>query len=232
MVYEETKGDIDPFLKLYKLAKRKGIGIRHVVDTLAIENNDLPAIEQRLKRLRSEISTLQFQKRIDERNLYRLNNQIASTTKLLNSLRISCKREIREIANLYNEKLRLETIVKGFKNNNEEYLDKIKQEGYEEVKSVLTNSKLILKFATLSVIESLRINPELCNFVLYDNSNNTTIVYGSNYPSLMLSGRQSHQQQQSFNDRYTALILEESEKLYNNLTTELTNRAMTATGIY
>ncbi len=41
----------------------------------------------------------------------------------------------------------------------------------------------------------------------------------------MLSGRQ---QQQSFNDTYTALILEESEKLYNELTTELTNRAVSA----
>jgi hypothetical protein len=38
----------------------------------------------------------------------------------------------------------------------------------------------------------------------------------------MLSGRK--QQQQSFNDSYTALILEEAEKLYNKLTTELTNR--------
>jgi hypothetical protein len=37
----------------------------------------------------------------------------------------------------------------------------------------------------------------------------------------MLPGQQ--QQQQSFNDRYTALILEEAEKLYNKLTTELTN---------
>jgi hypothetical protein len=43
----------------------------------------------------------------------------------------------------------------------------------------------------------------------------------------MLSGRQQ-QQQQSFNDTYTALILEEAEKLYNQLTTELTNRIMTA----
>jgi hypothetical protein len=83
-----------------------------------------------------------------------------------------------------------------------------------------------LKFATLSVIESLRSNPELNNFVIHDNSNNTTIAYGSNYPSLMLSGRQ--QKQQSFNDSYTALILEESEKLYNKLTTELTNRVMAA----
>ena len=46
-------------------------------------------------------------------------------------------------------------------------------------------------------------------------------MYGSNYPSLMLSEQQHLQQ--SFNDSYTALILEESEKLYNNLTTKLTN---------
>jgi hypothetical protein len=156
-----------------------------------------------------------------------LNNQIASTTKLLSSFRLSCRRERREIENLYNEKARLEAIVTVFKNDNEEYLDKIKHAAYEEVKSVLTNSKLLLKLATFSVIESLRTNPELYNFVIYDNSNNTTISYGSNYPSLMLSGRQ-HQQQQSFNDIYTALILEEAEKLYNKLTTELTNSVIAA----
>jgi hypothetical protein len=101
------------------------------------------------------------------------------------------------------------------------------QAAYEEVKSVLTDSKLLLKFAALSVIEALRTNPELCNFVLHNTSvvtaSNTT--YGSNYLSLT-SGRQD-QQQQSFNDTYIALILEEAEKLYNELTTELTDRAMT-----
>ena len=70
MVYEETKGDIDPFLTLYKLAKRKGIGVRHVVDILAIANNDLPSIEERFKRLRNDVSMLQSQKRIDAREIY------------------------------------------------------------------------------------------------------------------------------------------------------------------
>ena len=143
---------------------------KQVVNVLAIANNDLPAIEERFKRLRNDVSILQFQKRIDERNLYQLNNQIASTTRLLNSFRISCERERREIENLYNEKARLEAIVTEFKNNNEEYLDKIKQVAYEEVGSVLKDSKLLLKFATLSVIESLRSNSELYNFVLYDTS--------------------------------------------------------------
>ena len=172
---------------------------------------------------------LQFQRRMDERNLYQLNNQIVSTTKLLNSFRISCKRERREIENLYNEKIRLKAIVTGIKNNNQEY-HKIKQTVEDNAKSVLTDSKLLLKFATLSVIESLRSNPELYNFVIYYNSNNTTISYGSDYPSLMLSGRQQHQQQ-SFNDIYTTLLLEEAEKLYNKLTTELTNRVMAAAAI-
>jgi hypothetical protein len=84
-----------------------------------------------------------------------------------------------------------------------------------------------LKFATLSVIESLRSNPELYNIVFHDiSNNNTTASYGSDFLSLTLPRRQ---QQQSFNDNYTALILEESEKLYNKLITEFTNRFITAT---
>jgi hypothetical protein len=133
------------------------------------------------------------------------------------------KRKERDRESLQNEKIRLETIVTGFKNNNKDYL-KIKQAAEEKLKDVLTDGKLLLKFATLSVVESLRSNPELYNFVSYSISNNTTISYGSNYPSLMLSGRQ--QQQQSFNDNYTTLIIEEAEKLYNKLTVELTNRGI------
>jgi hypothetical protein len=70
---------------------------------------------------------LQFRKRTYERNLYQLNNQVASTTNLLNSLRISCIRERREIGSLHNEKARLDALVTGFKSSNVEYLDKIKQ---------------------------------------------------------------------------------------------------------
>jgi hypothetical protein len=59
--------------------------------------------------------------------------------------------------------------------------------------------------------------------VLYNTSVVTasTTSYGSNYYLSLMSGLQ--QQQLSFNDSYTDLILEEAEKLYNKLTTELTN---------
>jgi transposase len=97
MVYEEIKGDIEPFLKLYRLSKSKGMCVKRVVDFLAIANNDLPSIEVRFKRLRNDVSMLQFRKHTIERNLYQLNNQIATTTKRLTSYRISCIRERREI---------------------------------------------------------------------------------------------------------------------------------------
>jgi 20S proteasome alpha/beta subunit len=139
---------------------------------------------------------------------------------------MSFERERREIEKIYKEKRRLEAIITGFKNNNEEYLDKIKQAAEEKIKEVLTNGKFLLQFAVASVIESLRSNPELYNFIYYSTSVQTTsTTYGSNYLSLM-SGLQQHQQ--SFNDSYTALILEEAENLYNQIITELTNRVITA----
>jgi transposase len=220
MIYEEIEDDIGYFVKLYKLSKAKGMSIQHVIDVLEIANNDLPAIEERYKRLGNDVSMLQSQKHTCKRNLYQLNRQIATTRRFLNSLRISCERERRAIENLCNEKAGLESIVTEFKSNNEEYLNKIKQAAEEIVKSVLTNSKLLLRFATASVIESLRRNSELYNdFLLYNNSATSN---ESNYLSF-IPGQQDQQFSDIGDDIYTALILEESEKLYNELTTKLTN---------
>ena len=93
IVYEELRGDIEPFLNLYRLSKAKGMGVKQVVNLLTIANNELSAIEERFKRLRNDVDMLQFRKHTVETNIYQLNNQIASTTKLLNSLRMSCIRE-------------------------------------------------------------------------------------------------------------------------------------------
>jgi transposase len=223
MAYEETKGNLEPFLRLYKLSKAAGMSVQQVVHLLKITNNNLPDIQRRYERLKREVSTLEFNKQQSHIALSHFNNQIEMKSKALTSYRISCIRERREIRKIYNEKARIENLVTHFNNNNEEYL-KIKQAAEEKVKDVLTNGKLILKFATLSVIESLRMNAELYNFIIYDNSNNTTISYRPSYPSLV-----SEQRKQSFNDSYTALILEEAQKLYNKLTTELTNSVIAAT---
>jgi hypothetical protein len=191
-------------------------------------NPYLPDIEWRCKRLQKEVNTLEFKKQRSHIALSYFKSQIEKHSKALNSFHISCEREVRVIENLYNKKQRLESLVNDFKSDNEEYL-KLKQAAHKEVKSVLTNSKILLRFATASVIESLRRNPELCNFVSYVVSNNNyTTSYGSN--SLLLM---SEQEQKSVscisNDICTALILGEAEKIYNKLTTDLTNWSISAT---
>ena len=52
MVYEEIKDDIESFLRLYKLAKAKGVGVRQVIHLLKIANNNLSEIKWRYERLK------------------------------------------------------------------------------------------------------------------------------------------------------------------------------------
>ena len=154
MLYEEIKGDIEPFLKLYRLSKAAGMNVQQVVNLLEIANTNLPDIQCRYERLKRELNTLEFDKQQSHRTMAYFNNQIETQRKALTSYRVSSIRERRQIENLNNEKTKIENLVTHFKNNNEEYLNKIKQAAEEKVKDVLTNSKLLLKFATFSVIES------------------------------------------------------------------------------
>jgi DNA-binding CsgD family transcriptional regulator len=224
-VYEEIKDDIEPFLKLYQLSKAAGMTAHHVIGLLKIANNNLPEIEWRYERLKREVNTLEVKKHQSFQTLSYFKSQIERQSQALNSYRIYCEDEKSKIGYLQNEKIAIENVITQFKNNNEEYLNKIKQAVEEKVISLLMNSKIFLNFAAASVIESLRRNPELCNFVLNDAY---ISYYGSNYLSLTLPG----EHQQSFSclndDIYAAVILEEAEKLYNELTTELTNRSIAA----
>jgi hypothetical protein len=107
--YEVVKGDIEPFLKLYRY-KAKGMSSSHLNNLLEISNNDLPAIKSDLKHL-NDTSTLQFRKHICEGSLYQLNNQISTTNRLLNSYRLYCEKEKSSIEQLYNEQIRIENFL-------------------------------------------------------------------------------------------------------------------------
>jgi transposase len=47
LAYEETKGNLKPFLRLYRLSKAAGMNVQQVVNLLKIANNNLPEIELR-----------------------------------------------------------------------------------------------------------------------------------------------------------------------------------------
>jgi hypothetical protein len=72
MVYDETKGDIVPFLRLYRLSKAAGISAQHVINLLKIANTDLLDIQCRYERLKREVNTLEFDKQQSHTKLWRI----------------------------------------------------------------------------------------------------------------------------------------------------------------
>jgi hypothetical protein len=116
MVYQELKGNIVPFLKLYRSVKVAGIDVQHLLNLLKIvDNNNLPALEYKYEILKQEVDSLDCRKSNSK-------NTLQALTKTLDSCRLSCKELMDKIDYLQNKKIALEDLVARFENNNEEYL--------------------------------------------------------------------------------------------------------------
>jgi len=77
----------------------------------------------------------------------------------LEQYELSCKERGLEITKLQLQKIRLEALVNDYQNNNEGYI-KITRAVEEKLFGVLPNAKVLLRYALLSITESIRNNPE------------------------------------------------------------------------
>ena len=147
--------------------------------------------------------------------------------KTLDSTRLDYEKEMERLRHLQQERVKQEAIVKHFENNNEEYL-KIRKTAEEKVISILSNSKMLLKLALLSLTESMRKDPDKFNaFIFCDNKSSSSTTqtrgYGQYYDTVPY-GRRQQQQYQS--QDYIDVLLEEAEKLYNKLVKELVDESI------
>ena len=225
MAYEELRGDIVPFLKLYRSARAEGMNEDHVVNLLRIANDDnnLPAVEYRYEWLKQEVNALENKKLNSNRTLQDLKNQILNSRKLLDSCDLTYKQQAEKISNLQSKKIALEDLVKRFENNNEEYL-KINQTIKDKVSSILSDGKGLLRLALYSLIESIRNEPiKYSSLICYNNNNlyssSTIADYSSQYYDASYG-----QQHDYFMEAQKATLVQEAEKLYNKLVKDLTNR--------
>jgi hypothetical protein len=181
MIYEEIGGDIMHFLELYKLSKVAHMKPEHVVNLLQISNEYLPLFEQKYRKLRKEIDLLEFQKQksID------LGNQVGELTGVLEKYR-------KEIKDLQKEKIRLEILM-----SNGQY-EKVRQIAKKEVNNSLSKRRDLLNLAVISILESIRQDPNKYNYLI-----NTSQYSGGQYAA-----------SQSYIDIYRTIILDESQKLF------------------
>jgi hypothetical protein len=232
-VYEEIKGDIHSFVNLYRLIKSAGMNSPQVIRLLTIANNHLPSVEQRCENLNREVASLEGDKRNSTMILQELSDQISELSNMLDSCSLFYEQEKGQIHDLHYKKIQLEALVNDFQNNNEEYI-KIIRAVEEKVLNVSSNVKVLLRYALLSMTESIRNEPERFRSIFYnispsiiDYSNSSN---GQDYIDSCMYWQQQPPQQNWSPDSDTeanaAIIIDEAEQLFNKLIKDCVNKTI------
>jgi hypothetical protein len=231
IVYEEIKNDIGYFLKLHRLAKASGMNTDSVVNLLSIANNDLHAFEDKYIKQQQNVNHLESKELEASITLVDLKSQIQNANQVLYSCRLSCQIEVRKMLQLHRQNMRLNALLRQFKNSDEEYL-KIRYAANQAVRNAISDSRRLLKFAILSLSESLRSDPIKFNFLIHGMppplkmSKSTRIDQGSssNYHTNPFS---YYYNQNSYAETLTDLIVNEAAGLYEKMVNDFANQTMT-----
>jgi len=228
-VYEEIRDDIYSFVQLYKLAKAAGMNAQQVIRLLTIANNHLPSVEQRCENLKREVASLEGDKRNSAMILQELSDQISELSNTRDSYRSSCEEERRQMGELYQKMVRLEALVDDFQNNGEEYI-KITRAVGDKVLGVLSNAKVLLRCALLSITESIRNDPERFRSIFNNMSLITDYSNSQDYINSYMYGGQIQQPQYPLPNYNTeanaAIIIDEAEKLFNKVVKDSINKTV------
>jgi hypothetical protein len=147
--------------------------------------------------------------------------------KTLDHYKLSCKEQRLELTKLQMQKVRLKALVDNFQNNNEEYI-KIRNTVEEKVHNILSDRKMLLKLALLSLTESMRKDPDKYSTLIFNNTSSSTTSaadYNSQYHAISY-GHQQYTSQDYPIEAYTSMLLEEAEKLYDKLAKELVDESI------
>ena len=223
-IYTEFKDDIWHIVNLHRSMKSAGIGIPYVLKLLRVANEDLPALEKRCEDLRTEINSLEEQVQNSRAILRELNNQITEQSNTAEHYRASCRQEQLKLQGLRQERTKAEAIVKNFQDTNEQHI-KIRKIVEENVHDTLSRSKVLLKYASLSLVESLKQDPDkFCSLIYNDTYSPTSSTWDnlSQYHAVFDTHGQNPQYPSP--DHYSVscidMLNEQAEKVFNKLTTE------------
>jgi hypothetical protein len=229
-IYAEFKDDIWHIVNLHRSMKAASIGIPYVLKLLRVANEDLPGLEKKCEDLRTEISSLDEQVQNSRAILRELNNQITELSNTAEHYRTSCRQEQMKLQCLRQERTKEEALVKNFQDTDEQYL-KIRSIVEENVRNTLSRSKVILKYASLSLVESMQKDPDKYCSLIYNSiysPTSSTLDYLSQYHAAFdkYGSDLKHPSSDGYSDDCVNMLLNEAEKVYNNLTQQMTEESI------
>ena len=188
----------------------------HVMKLLEIANNNLPALKDKYEKLQRNVSHLESSELDASITLENLKSQIQNANQLLYSCRLSYQKEVRKMFQLHIHNIRLNALLRQFKNSDENYL-KIRYAAKQAVESVLSDRRQLLRLAILSLIESLSADPVKFNFLVHGMpspltiSKSTRIGQGSN-SNYYVKSSSSYYDQNRYAESLTEVIVNEASE--------------------
>lgn len=158
-IYLETKGDLGPFVNLYKLSREAGLNSEQVVNILRLADYDLLRLQGKYYNLKSEVRSLETKKESLIRIMQDYENQVIALGKLFDNYCRLCQDEEIKLTDLQRKRLKEESLLSQFENN-DKYLN-IRNVVEEKVNSTLSNRAILLKLVVSCVLESIKKNPGL-----------------------------------------------------------------------
>ena len=230
LIHDEIKDDVVHFAKLYRLSKAVGKSAEDVVNLLNIANNDLPALEDKYKKLQRNVNDLESKELDLGITLEELKSQIQNANQRLYSYHLSCQKEVKMTLELHRHNMELNSLLRQFKNNNKEYI-KVQFVAKQTVRSALSDSRQLLKFALLSIIESIRADPNKFNSLTHQMSSTMGIskstIKNHEGSSNYYATPYSYYNHNSYADNLIEIIVNTATSLYGKMVKDFANQTMT-----
>ena len=220
-LYKEEKGNIWPLVNLHRLSKSSRMNTGQIINLLKIANNDLTSVQHKFEQLSKDVISLELDIQNSFRTYQEVSDKITSLLRRQDHIRLRCHTEEYKMNQQYEKRRSLKRLVQLFEDNNETYLA-IRKTVEVKVNGILSDGKMLLKLAILSLVESMRNNPDKFISLLYRNVPSSTTDYSGQYSASYDMYEQKPYMSYDHDGEVSAAMLleEEAEKLYNRLAKE------------
>src|SRR5215207_3565480 len=156
-IYQENKGSLEYFLKLFRLGKQEGLTPEQIINLTKMADN-IHRLKEKFQHLQSEVVDIGMRKSVGKERLNALHDEIETVQEKLTGVNKAFKVKYEELTEACSKEKKLQNYVEQFKNG----------QGYQELEAIvrsevgktLLDNKKLLQNALVSVVVALRNDPD------------------------------------------------------------------------
>jgi hypothetical protein len=224
-IYQETQDNMGYFLKLFRLAKKKGITPEQVIGLIEVSDS-IHKLQEKLQQLQSEVLDISKSKTVAKDRLKGLHDEIDAAQEKLNLVNKTFNIKYKELKEACSQAQKLQKYVEQFKEGQD--YQELESVVKSEVRKAVLDNKKLLQNALFSVLLALRNDPD--RYFIVDRMELTPFTTAIiSYSSSQESRRPSYLQG---SEQFSERVLKMGERILYNLQKSIVDSTIsTAAGL-